>query len=209
MTMKCNVIKLDGKASGSVELNGSIYGLEVRDDILSRVIHWQLAKRRQGTHETKERGDVACSTRKIVKQKGSGGARHGAKSAPIFRGGGVVFGPHQRSYEYALPKKIKALGLKMALSAKVKSGDLIIVENADIKDAKTKEASKHLKALAPKNACIIDATNANESMTLAIANLHGYDILPTIGANVYDIVRKEKLIITMDALKTLEERLNG
>ncbi|MDP2193268.1 MAG: 50S ribosomal protein L4, partial [Alphaproteobacteria bacterium] len=136
-------------------------------------------------------------------------ARHGARSAPIFRGGGVSFGPHNRSYEYSLPKKVRALGLKMALSAKAKAGDLIIIESAHLEAPKTKDALKCLSAIAPKNACIIDAASVNENMKRAIANIHGYDILPTIGANVYDIIRKEKLIITKDALKTLEERLNG
>lgn len=205
--MKYNVIGLDGSQKGSMELEGSIFGLEVRNDILARVMHWQLAKRRSGTHSSKEIGDVRGSTKKIVRQKGSGGARHGSKRGAQFRGGGIIFGPHFRSHAYSLPKKVRALGLKMALSAKVKTGSLIIIDSAEIPSSKTKDACILLKTLAPKNACIIDGTAATQSMTLAVANLHGYDILPTVGANVYDIIRKETLILTKDGVAALGERL--
>lgn len=205
--MQVNVIGLDGSAKETVSLNGEIFGLMVRDDILARVIHWQLARRRAGTHQTKEIGDIAGSTKKIVKQKGSGGARHGSKRGPQFRGGAVIFGPVTRDHGYSLPKKIRALGLKMALSAKMKSGDLIVVDSVEIENGKTKVAEQYFKQLAPKNALIIDAVIATESCKKAVANLHGYDILPTMGANVYDIIRKEKLILTKNALITLEERL--
>lgn len=205
--MQVNVIGLDGSAKGSVELNGEIFGLDVRDDILARVIHWQLARRRSGNHQTKEVGAIAGSTKKIVKQKGSGGARHGSKRAPQFRGGAVIFGPVTRDHGYSLPKKVRALGLKMALSAKMKTGNLIVVDSVEVENAKTKVAAQYLKQLAPKNALIIDGTTATESCKKAVANLYGYDILPTMGANVYDIIRKDKLILTKDALNTLEERL--
>lgn len=205
--MKVDVISLDGKSQGSVELNGEVFGLMVRDDILARVIHWQLARRRAGTHKTKEIAAISGSTKKIVKQKGSGGARHGSKRAPQFRGGAVIFGPVVRDHGYSLPKKIRTLGLKMALSAKMKTGDLIVVDHVEIENAKTKVAEQLLKGLAPKNALIIDGEKATESCKKAVSNLYGYDILPTMGANVYDIVRKEKLIITKEALVTLGERL--
>lgn len=205
--MKCNIIGLDGSSKGSMELEGQIFGLEVRNDILARVIHWQLAKRRSGTHSTKEISDVRGSTKKIVRQKGSGGARHGSKRGAQFRGGGIIFGPHYRSHAYSLPKKIRALGLKMALSAKVKAGALIIIDSAEVSSSKTKDACGLLRAIAPKNACIIDGQTATQSMTQAISNLHGYDILPTIGANVYDIIRKETLILTKDGVAALGERL--
>ncbi|CAO5683232.1 MAG: 50S ribosomal protein L4 [Holosporales bacterium] len=208
--MKLDVLNLDGsKAEGSVELNPEVFGLEVRDDILSRVVHWQLSRRRAGTHETKEVGEISGSTKKIVKQKGTGGARHGSKRAPQFRGGAIIFGPVARSHGYSLPKKVRVLGLKMALSSKAKLGNLIIVDNVEVEGAKTKIAQAAITKIAPKNALIIDAGTVTDSAKKALANLYGYDILPTIGANVYDIVRKEKLIITKQALATLEERLNG
>ncbi len=208
--MKLDVLNLDGsKASGSVELNPEIFGLDVRDDILSRVVHWQLARRQAGTHETKEVGEISGSTKKIVKQKGTGGARHGSRRAPQFRGGAVIFGPVARSHGYSLPKKVRTLALKMALSSKAKLGNLIVVDNAEIDGSKTKAAKEMMAKIAPKNALIIDGLTATESAKKALANLYGYDILPTIGANVYDIVRKEKLIITKQALATLQERLNG
>lgn len=205
--MKHNVINLDGIEKGSVELNPAIFGVDVRDDILSRVITWQLARRQAGTHETKEIAQISGSTKKIVKQKGTGGARHGSKRAPQFRGGAVIFGPQARSHAYSLPKKVRALGLKMALSSKLKLGNLIVVDSVDIEGAKTKLAKEIFTKIAPKNALIIDGNVANESAKKAVANLYGYDILPTIGANVYDIVRKETLIITKEALASLEERL--
>lgn len=205
--MKLDVIGLDGGSKGSVDLNGNLFGLEVREDILARVIHWQLANRQAGTHHTKDISEVSGSTKKIVRQKGSGGARHGSKRAPNFRGGSIIFGPKTRSHGYSLPKKIRTLGLKMALSAKAKMGDLIIVDSVDIADGKTKVALASFKNLAAKNLLIIDKNDLSQSCKKAVANIHGYDILPTIGANVYDIIRKDKLIITVDALAGLEERL--
>lgn len=204
--MKVDILGIDGSSKGSVDLNGDIFGLEVREDILARVIHWQLAKRQAGTHQTKQTGDVNGSTKKIVKQKGTGGARHGSRKVPNFRGGSIVFGPQVRSYEYDLPKKIRKLGLKMALSAKAKTGDLVILDSVEIADAKTKMA-KSVFAKIAANALIIDKNDVTQSCKKAIANIYEYDILPTKGANVYDIIRKEKLIITKEALSGLEERL--
>ena len=205
--MKVNVIQLDGTVKEAVDLNPAIFEVPVRDDILARVIHWQLAKRRSGNHETKEVGEISGSTKKIVKQKGSGGARHGSKRAPQFRGGAVIFGPVTRDHGYSLPKKIRALGLRMALSAKAKLGQLVVVQDIEIQDGKTKNAVLALKNIAPKNALIIDGEKVTESCKKAVSNLYGYDIIPTIGANVYDIIRKETLIITQSALGKLEERL--
>lgn len=205
--MKIDILSLDGASKGSLELKGEIFGLEVREDILARVIHWQLAKRQAGTHQTKQTSDVNGSTRKIVKQKGSGGARHGSRKVPNFRGGSIAFGPQSRSHAYDLPKKIRKLGLMMALSAKAKTGDLVILDNIDIQDSKTKNAKLAFSKFAPQSALIIDKNDVNQSCKNAIANIYGYDILPTAGLNVYDIIRKDKLIITKDALSSLEERL--
>ena len=205
--MKIDLLKNDGTKKSSIELNGDIFGLEVREDILARVIHWQLAKRQAGTHQTKQRSDVVGSTKKIVKQKGTGGARHGNRKATQFRGGGVSFGPQSRSHAYDLPKKIRKLGLKMALSAKVKSGDLLVLENVAVKDSKTKNAQALFLKIVPNGALIIDQNNVDATCKNSVSNLHKYDILPAMGANVYDIIRKEKLIITQEALKGLEERL--
>jgi large subunit ribosomal protein L4 len=204
--MKLDVLNSQGSVVSSVELNDSIFGLNVRKDILARVVTWQLAKRQAGTHKTKQRSEVSGSTRKIIRQKGSGGARHGSKRAPIFRGGGIAFGPVVRSHAFDLPKKVRALGLKMALSAKANAGELILLENFAV-DAKTKSAITMLQQFAPKNALLIDGAVANENMKRAVSNLNTYDILPTMGANVYDIIRKEKLILSVDAVKALEERL--
>lgn len=204
--MKCDVLNDQGKVTSSVELNDSIFGLNVRKDILARVVTWQLAKRQAGTHKSKQRSEIRGSTKKSVRQKGSGGARHGSKRAPIFRGGGVVFGPVVRSHAFDLPKKIRAMGLKMALSAKAQAGELILLENFSV-EAKTKAALSALQKIAPKTALLIDGAVANENMKRAVSNLNTYDILPTMGANVYDIIRKEKLILSVDAVTALEERL--
>lgn len=206
--MKINVVNIEAKEAGNIELNPEIFGLQPRVDILSRVIEWQLAKRRSGNHKTKQVGDVRGSTKKIYRQKGTGNARHGSKRQVQFRGGAVVFGPVVRSHAYSLPKKVRKLGLKIALSAKAQAGELIVVDTFKIDSGKTKDLVKVISALQSASALLIDTiANSENPVVKAAANLEKFDVLPHNGANVYDIMRKEKLIVTKDAIKALEERL--
>jgi large subunit ribosomal protein L4 len=181
--------------------------LEVRPDILHRVVVWQLAKRQQGTHLTKGRSDVALTPAKPFKQKGSGNARQGSRKGTQFRKGGVVFGPVVRSYEHDLTKKFRKLGLKVALSAKAKEGSLVIVDEAKLSAPKTKDLLGKLNVLGLKNCLFIDGKAVDENFALASRNIEGIDILPAIGANVYDILRKDKLVLTKEAVDCLKERL--
>lgn len=206
--MQADVITLGSEKSGTVELKDEIFGLDPRRDILHRVVTWQLAKRQQGTHKTKERGEVAGSTRKIVRQKGSGGARHGNKKAPIFVGGGVAHGPRVRSHATKLPKKVRALGLRHALSAKANAAELIVIDDAKMDDAKTSILVKQLAGMGVKNALFVDGT-VDEGFARAARNIKDVDVLPVIGANVYDILRREKLILTKSAVEGLEARLSS
>lgn len=205
--MKYEILTLEAKKAGEIELDQSIFGLPTRVDILSRVIEWQLSKRRAGTHKTKTVTEIAGSGKKIYRQKGTGNARHASKRQIQFRGGAKAFGPVVRSHEYALPKKVRKLGLKIALSSKVLSGDLIIVDNCNLASPKTKDFLNTVNKLNAQNSLFVDAAMVNENLALAAGNLFGVDVLPQIGANVYDIMRKEKLIMTVDAVKALEERL--
>jgi len=205
--MKTDVIKLDAEIAGSIELSDAIFGLEVRKDILHRVVRYQLAKRQQGTHKVKTRSEVSYSTKKIYRQKGTGGARHGARSAPIFRGGGVYKGPTPRSHAHDLTKKFRKLGLKHALSAKVAAGELVILDNADLGTAKTKDLAKAVKNLGWKRALIIDGAEVNANFALAARNITGVNILPTMGANVYDILKSDTLVLTKAGAEALEARL--
>lgn len=204
--MKISVVGKNSKQVQEVELSDDVYGLEPREDILFRVVSWQLAKRRAGTHKVKERGDVSGSTKKIVRQKGSGGARHGSKRGAQFRGGGIIFGPVVRDHAHSLPKKIRNLGMRMALSAKLKTGNLIVVDSLEATSPKTKDALQVLANLNVSSALLVDAS-VNENMLKSITNIHNVDLLPQIGANVYDIIRREKLVLTLEAAKALEERL--
>lgn len=206
--MEAKVTTLDAGDAGTVELNDEIYGLDPRRDILHRVVTWQLAKRQQGTHKTKERGEVRGSTRKIVRQKGSGGARHGNKKAPIFVGGGVAHGPRVRSHAIKLPKKVRALGLRHALSAKANAAELIVIDDAKMDAPKTAELVKKLTGLGVKNALFIDGS-VDEGFAKAARNVRDVDVLPVMGANVYDILRREKLILTKSAIEGLEARLSS
>ncbi len=206
--MKADVIKLDSKKAGSIDLSDDVFGLEPRADILQRVVRWQLAKRQAGTHKVKTRSETSYSTKKIYRQKGTGGARHGSRNAPIFRKGGVYKGPTPRSHAHDLTKKFRALGLKHALSAKQASGDLIIVDAADLKDGKTKALAAAIKSLGIKKALFIDGAEVNENFALAARNIDGIDILPSMGANVYDILRRDKLVLTKAAVEALEARLS-
>ena len=207
--MKADVISLDAAKAGEVDLSDDIFGLDPRADILHRVVRWQRAKAQAGTHKVKTRSEVSYSTKKIYRQKGTGGARHGDKGAPIFRHGGVNKGPVPRSHAHDLPKKFRALGLKHALSAKAATGNLVILEAADLAEAKTGALAKQVKALGWKRVLIIDGAAVNENFARAAANIEGLDVLPSIGANVYDILRRDTLVITRAGVEALEARLKG
>ncbi|MGV8948182.1 MAG: 50S ribosomal protein L4 [Candidatus Paracaedibacter sp.] len=206
--MKLEVVNLQNKKVGDIELPSSIFKQPIRVDILSRVVEWQLAKRRSGAHKTKEIAEISGTTKKMYRQKGTGGARHGSKRAPQFRGGAVIFGPVVRSHAYSLPKKVRQLGLKSVLSSKLESGDIIVVDSFEINKPKTKDLKAILANFGTENILLIDVDTARLTNTaLAAGNVIGFDVLPQIGANVYDILRKEKLIITIEAVKALEARL--
>ncbi len=206
--MKVKVQTLDAKAAGDVELNDEIFGLELRADILHRVVNWQLANRRGYARAARERSDVARTGKKFGRQKGGGTARHGNRRAPIFIGGGKAHGPRARSFEQSLNKKIRVLGLKTALSAKAKEGKLIILKDLELKDAKTKALREQLGKLGITSGLFIDGdTPAN--FRLACANLYKVDVLPVIGANVYDILNHDTLVLTTSAVEKLEARFNG
>jgi large subunit ribosomal protein L4 len=205
--MKLDVVNLQAGNAGEVELNEAIFGLEPRADILHRVVRWQRAKAQAGTHKVKTRSETSYSTKKIYRQKGTGGARHGDRNAPIFRKGGVYKGPTPRSHAFDLPKKVRALGLKLALSAKAGSGKLVVLDTTDMAEAKTSVLAKAAKELGWKKALIIDGAEVNENFARAARNLDGIDVLPSIGANVYDILRRDTLVITRAGLEALEARL--
>ncbi|MGB3244707.1 MAG: 50S ribosomal protein L4 [Sulfitobacter sp.] len=204
--MKLDVIKLDGGKAGSVDLDEALFGLEPRADILHRVVRWQRNNAQAGTHKVKTRREVSYSTKKIYRQKGTGGARHGARSAPIFRGGGIYKGPTPRSHGHELTKKFRKLGLRHALSAKAKAGALVIIDDA-ASDGKTAVLAKQVKSLGWKRALIIDGATVNENFLQAARNIEGLDILPTMGANVYDILKRDTLVITKSGIEALEARL--
>ena len=205
--MKAKVLHLDQDATSDIELNDSIFGLEPRRDLLQRVVVWQLAKRRAGTHKVLTRGEIDRTKRKIYRQKGSGQARHGARSAPLFVGGAKAMGPVQHSHAFDLPKKVRALGLKHALSAKARDGALIVIETAKVDAIKTKELAKRLDKIGVQNALIVDG-EFDGNFALSARNLAGVGLLPTAGLNVYDILRREKLVLTTAAVKAIEERLS-
>jgi large subunit ribosomal protein L4 len=204
--MKLKVIKLDGASAGSVELGDDIFGLDPRVDILHRVVRWQRNKAQAGTHKVKTRSETSYSKKKIYRQKGTGGARHGDRNAPIFRKGGVYKGPTPRSHGHDLPKKIRTLGLKHALSAKAKEGSLVILDKAT-SSGKTAELAKQVKDLGWKRALVIDGAEVNGKFAQAARNIEGLDILPTIGANVYDILKRDTLVLTKAGVEALEARL--
>ncbi|ANB32820.1 50S ribosomal protein L4 [Rhodovulum sulfidophilum] len=205
--MKLDVIKLDGAKAGTVDLGDEIFGLEPRTDILHRVVRWQRARAQAGTHKVKTRSETSYSTKKIYRQKGTGGARHGDRNAPIFRKGGVYKGPTPRSHAHDLPKKFRKLGLKHALSAKLKAGELIVLETADMAAPKTSELAKSVKNLGWKRVLIIDGAEVNENFAMAARNIEGLDVLPSMGANVYDILRRDTLVLTKAGVEALEARL--
>ena len=205
--MKLDVITLDGGKAGAIELDEALFGLEPRADILHRVVRWQRAKAQQGTHSVLGKSDVSYSTKKIYRQKGTGGARHGSKKAPIFRHGGVYKGPTPRSHAHDLPKKFRALGLKHALSAKAKSGNLVVLDVAEIAEAKTKLLAQAAKELGWKKVLVIDGAAVNENFAKAARNIDGIDVLPSMGANVYDILKRDTLVLTKAGVEALEARL--
>lgn len=205
--MKLDVIKLDGKKAGSVDLADETFGLEPRTDILHRVVRWQRNNAQAGTHKVKTRSEVSYSTKKIYRQKGTGGARHGARSAPIFRSGGIYKGPTPRSHGHELTKKFRKLGLRHALSAKATAGELVIIDSAELKDAKSSALAKQVKELGWKRALVIDGATVNENFAKAARNVEGLDILPSMGANVYDILKRDTLVITKEGVEALEARL--
>jgi large subunit ribosomal protein L4 len=208
--MKIKVITLDGgKSSGDVELNEAVFGVEPRADILHRVVTWQLEKRRAPASATRERSEVARTGKKFGRQKGGGTARHGDRRAPIFIGGGKAHGQRARTFGHSLNKKVRALGLKMALSAKAQSGAITILDNLDVKDGKTKALAGQLAKLNLNKALFIDGEAINVSFAKASSNLVGIDVLPAIGANVYDILRADSLVLTRAAVEQLEARFNG
>jgi large subunit ribosomal protein L4 len=205
--MKLDVIKLDAGKAGSIELPDDIFGLEPRADILHRVVRWQRAKAQAGTHSTLGKSDVSYSTKKIYRQKGTGGARHGSKKAPIFRHGGTYKGPVPRSHAHDLNKKFRALGLKHALSAKAVSGNLTVIDSIDMTEGKTAILAKAAKELGWKRVLIIDGAEVNENFARAARNIEGIDVLPSMGANVYDILKRDQLVITKAGVEALEARL--
>ena len=205
--MKTEVVNLDAAACGSVDLSDEIFGLEPRADILHRVVRWQLAKRQAGTHKTKSRGETAYSTKKIYRQKGTGGARHGDRGVAQFRKGGTSKGPVPRSHAHDLPKKVRKLGLKLALSAKAKAGDLIIIEEAKLDQAKTKVLAGAMEKIGASKALLIDGAELDQNFARAAQNMDTFHVLPSQGANVYDILKRDKLVLTKAGLEALEGRL--
>jgi large subunit ribosomal protein L4 len=204
--MELKITKLEGGEAGSISLSDEIFGLAPRKDIIQRCIAWQLAKRQAGTHKTKDRAEVWRTGKKMYKQKGTGGARHGSARVPQFRGGGRAFGPVVRSHAHDLPKKVRALALRHALSAKAKDGGIIVIENANLAEAKTKALASQFSGMGLVNALIIDGAQLNENFAIAARNIPNIDVLPIQGINVYDILRRQKLVLTKAALDALEAR---
>jgi len=204
--MELKVTTLEGKESGSVTLPDAIFGLEVRPDLIQRCVIWQLAKRRAGTHAVKNRADIWRTGKKMYAQKGTGGARHGSARVPQFRGGGRAFGPVVRSHEIGLPKKVRALALKHALSAKAKAGEIVVIDRVESTDGKTKGLKERFGKLALTNALIIDGSEIEPGFARAARNIPNIDVLPVQGINVYDILRRKNLVLTRAAVEALEAR---
>jgi len=205
--MKVKVTTLDNEGAGEIELAAEVFGVEVRRDVLARVVNWQLAKRRAGTHKSKSRGEVSGTTKKAFRQKGTGRARRGNLKTNLLRGGGTAHGPLPRDHSHALPKRYRQLGLKTALSAKAAEGKLIVLEAARVDSHKTRELARRFDALGWENALIIDGPEVDELFLRAARNLPRIDVLPHQGANVYDILRRDQLVLTRDAVEALEARL--
>jgi len=203
--MKTKILNLDNKSAGDVELSDAIFGLEPRADLIQRVVVWQLAKRRSGQHKVLTRAEVNRTKKKMYKQKGTGNARHGARSAPLFVGGAKAMGPVAHSHEFVLPKKVKALGLRHALSAKAKNGSIVILDEAKSKEIKTGALAKQFDKLKIGSALVIDG-EFDKNFQLSARNLTAVALLPVSGINVYDIMRSDKLVLTTAAVKAIEAR---
>ncbi len=204
--MKIDVTSIGGDAAGSLELNEAIFGLEPRQDLIARMIRWQLAKRQAGTHKSLGRAEINRTGKKMYKQKGTGGARHGSARVPQFRGGGKAMGPVVRSHAHDLPKKVRALALRHALSAKARDGAIIVWENAELAEPKTKALRASFEKAALTNALIIDGAQVQDNFAKAARSIPQIDVLPVQGVNVYDIIRREKLVLTKAAIDALEAR---
>lgn len=205
--MKCQVTTLDAKAAGDIDLDDGIFALPVRTDILARMVNYQLAKRRAGTHKTKGISDIQGTTKKPYNQKGTGRARQGSLRSPQFRGGATIFGPVVRSHAHDLPKKVRKLALKTALSAKQADGKLVVIDIAKLAKARTKDLAGKFAKLGWNSVLIVDGPALDENFRRAMANIPGVDLLPQQGANVYDILRRDTLVLTKDAVQHLEARL--
>ncbi|CCZ21535.1 50S ribosomal protein L4 [Acetobacter sp. CAG:977] len=205
--MKCDIVNLDNQNVGSIELSDSVFGVDVRSDILSRVVNWQLANRRAGTHKTKTIAEVSGTTKKPYKQKGTGRARQGSLRATQFRGGGISFGPVVRSHAQDLPKKIRRLGMRCALSSKAQNGKLVVVDALKLPEVKTKELVSKMEKMGLKSALFVGGAELDTNFKLAARNIVGIDVLPQQGANVYDILRRDTLVLTKEAAENLEARL--
>jgi large subunit ribosomal protein L4 len=204
--MEFAITTLDGESAGSIAVSEAVFGLEPRADILHRMVRWQLAKRQQGTHDVKNRSEINRTTKKMYKQKGTGGARHGAMSAPQFRGGGRAFGPTPRSHAHDLPKQVRALALRHALSAKAKESQIIVLDDIAVGEPKTKALVARFQKLGLGNALFIGGQEIEANFRMASRNLPNIDVLPIQGINVYDILRREKLVLTKAAIEALEAR---
>ncbi|MCB8836837.1 50S ribosomal protein L4 [Aurantimonas sp. VKM B-3413] len=204
--MDITIKNLDGADAGTVTLADEIFGLDPREDILQRMVRWQLAKRQQGTHQTLGRADIARTGAKMYRQKGTGRARHGAARAPQFRGGGKAHGPQTRSHAHDLPKKVRALALRHALSAKAKSGGIVVIDELIASEAKTKATVKRLQGLGLANALIIGGAELDQNFARSARNIPHIDVLPVQGINVYDILRRQTLVLSKAAVEALEER---
>jgi len=205
--MKLKVLNLDAKSAGEIDLKDEIFGLEPRTDLIQRVIVWQLAKRRAGTHKTKTRGEVNRTTKKFYRQKGTGSARHGARSAPLFVGGGKAMAPVVRSHEFDLPKKVRAAGLCHALSSKAKDSKLVVLDSASVDAVKTNALGKRLNKLGAADMLIVDG-EFDKNFAMSARNLANVSLVPASGLNVYDILKRDTLVMTKAAVKAIEERLS-
>ncbi|MGE5503878.1 MAG: 50S ribosomal protein L4 [Actinomycetota bacterium] len=204
--MKTNVISLDNATVGEIELSDEVFGVALRTDLLHRMVNWQLAKRQTGNHKTKGISELSGTTKKPYKQKGTGRARQGSLRSPQFRGGATIFGPVVRSHAHELPKKVRKLALKVALSAKARDGKLVVLDQAKIETPKTKELATRFAKLGWNSVLVIDGT-VDDKFALASRNIPLVDVLPQMGANVYDILRRDTLVLTKDAVQALEARL--
>mgnify|MGYP000318388623 CR=1 FL=1 len=208
--MELAVKTLAGKAAGNITVDDAIFGIDdIREDILQRTVRWQLARRQAGTHKTKSRSEVNRTTKKYIRQKGSGGARHGSRNAPIFVGGGIAHGPRVRSHAHDLPKKIRKMALAHALSAKAKGQAILVIDEAVLASAKTKELAGQFAGLGIENALIISGAAVDDNFAKAARNIPNIDVLPVAGLNVYDILRRKTLVITKEAAEGIQARFDG